>query len=155
MSASEVAIPHATSARAATEPDESESPSASPAPDADRPLSGTEGKFQGSWQAYDFSSDTKSWTMQFDGRSFRAQGGTDEWYEGRILIRDDEKPAQIDFAIDDCRCSFKGMTSKAIFQWDGKSIVIAAPRPGKSRPPRFNETSGQMLRLLRLDGRSR
>ena len=86
--------------------------------------------------------------MSFDGRRFRAQAGEDDWYEGRIELREGEKPAQIDFAIEDCNCSYKGTVSEGIFRWDGESLVVAAPRPGAPRPSWFVETSGQMMRLL-------
>lgn len=131
---------------------ETEAASTSPERSAKRPLSETEAKFQGEWQAYDFGSRSKTWVFQFEGRSFRAQAGADDWYEGRIAIRDDREPAQIDFAIDDCRCSYKGMTSEAIYHWDGESLVISAPRPGSPRPPRFVESSGQMMLLQHLVG---
>ena len=107
---------------------------------------------QGSWQAYDFSSNSRTWTMVFAGDRFRAEGGPDDWYEGEIAVDPKADPARIDFKIDDCLCSFKGATSRGIYFWDGKSIVISAPRPGNSRPVRFAEQSGQMMRLLRLDG---
>ena len=86
--------------------------------------------------------------MRFDGRRFRAQAGEDDWYEGRIELREREKPAEIDFEIEDCNCSYKGAVSEGIFRWDGESLVVAAPRPGASRPTWFVETSGQMMRLL-------
>jgi len=57
----------------------------------------------------------------------------------------------MDFAIDDCRCAYKGMTSEAIFMWDGELLVISAPQPGSRRPQRFVESSGQMMRLLRAE----
>jgi uncharacterized protein (TIGR03067 family) len=112
-----------------------------------RELTDAEVKLQGTWQAYDYSAQTKTWLMRFDGRHFRAQAGEDDWYEGRIEIREGDGPAQIDFAIEECRCSYKGMTSEAIYRWDGDSLVVAAPRPGAPRPPRFVEMSGQMMRL--------
>jgi uncharacterized protein (TIGR03067 family) len=113
-----------------------------------RDLNDAEVKIQGDWQAYDFSSQTKTWRMSFDGHRFRAQAGDDDWYEGRIALREREKPAQIDFAIEDCNCSYKGTISEGIFRWDGDSIVLAAPRPGAPRPTWFVETSGQMMRLM-------
>jgi uncharacterized protein (TIGR03067 family) len=116
--------------------------------DANRPLSDPEAKLQGPWQAYDFASQSKTWAFRFDGRGFLAQGGTDDWYEGRITVRADEQPAQIDFAIDDCMCSYKGMTSEGIYRWDGNDLVVSAPRPGDTRPRRFVRSSGQMMRLV-------
>jgi len=77
-----------------------------------------------------------------------AAAGEDDWYSGRVAIRPDEDPAEIDFAIEDCHCSYKGMTSKAIYRWEGESIVVSAPTPGNPRPQRFVESAGQMMRLL-------
>ena len=90
--------------------------------------------------------------MVFEGNSFRAESGPDEWYEGEIAVDPKTEPAWIDFKIDDCRCPFEGETSRGIYFWDGKSILLSAPRPGSSRPREFMENSGQMMRLLRLDG---
>ena len=90
--------------------------------------------------------------MAFEGGRFRAESGPDDWYEGEIAVDPKAEPAWIDFKIEDCRCSFKGETSRGIYFWDGKSIVISAPRPGSSRPREFMENSGHMMRLLRLDG---
>jgi uncharacterized protein (TIGR03067 family) len=120
--------------------------------DDERPLSEAQSKVQGPWQAYDFGANTKTWKIRFDERNFHAAAGTDDWYEGRIVLRPDEDPAQIDFAIDDCRCSYKGMTSNGIYYWDDDSLVIAAPQPGSQRPKKFVERSGQMMRLRKLNG---
>jgi len=120
-------------------------------PKATGPLSTDETKLQGTWQAYDYASDSRTWKMSFDGREFHAQGGPDDWYAGYIAISTDQKPAHLDFVIEDCRCSFKGMASHGIFHWDGDSIVVAAPRPGTPRPRQFVETNGEMMRLRPLD----
>jgi len=136
----------------APDKDETGPGSTATAQNANRPLSQLEAKFQGDWQAYDFGSRSKTWAFHFEGHSFRAQGGTDDWYVGRVAIRKDNEPAQIDFTIEDCRCSYKGMTSKAIYQWDEESLVISAPQPGNPRPHRFVESSGQMMLLLPLGG---
>jgi uncharacterized protein (TIGR03067 family) len=113
-----------------------------------RPLSGTESRLQGSWQAYDHATRGKTWRFRFDGRAFRAQGAPEDWYEGHIAIDDQREPAQIDFTIDDCKCAYKDMTSEAIFAWNGASLVIAAPEPGEPRPQQFLESSGQMMLLV-------
>lgn len=130
----------------------SSAPTTAVAPEGedDSPLSELEAKVQGGWQAFDFTANTRRWTIRFDERRFHAGAGTEDWYKGRILLRPDEAPAQIDFAIDDCQCSFKGMTSDGIYYWEGETLVIAAPRPGSPRPARFNEMSGEMMRLRRL-----
>ncbi len=120
--------------------------------EAERPLTVEESKLQGDWRAYDFASRSKLWKFHFDGRRFRADGGTDDWYEGRIVIRANSTPAQIDFEIEECRCSFEGMTSEGIFYWDEDSIVIAAPQPGTLRPRSFFRSSGQMMELVRREG---
>jgi uncharacterized protein (TIGR03067 family) len=109
-------------------------------------------KYQGQWQAWDFGSRHKLWAIRIEGRDFHAAAGEDDWYSGHLAIRPDEDPAEIDFAIEDCHCSYKGMTSKAIYRWDGQSIVVSAPTPGSPRPQRFVEGSGQMMRLLHEDG---
>jgi len=67
----------------------------------------------------------------------------------KIHVRAGSRPAQIDFEIEDCRCSFAGMTSEGIFYWDEDSIVIAAPEPGTPRPRSFFRTSAQRMRLVR------
>ena len=139
MSPSEVSVPE-PQAKAAKDPPATSEPA--------RDLNQVEVKIQGDWQAYDFSSQTKTWRMGFDGRRFRAQAGEDDWYEGCVELREGERPAQIDFAIEDCNCSYKGTVSEGIFRWDGESLVVAAPRPGAPRPTWFVETSGQMMRLL-------
>jgi uncharacterized protein (TIGR03067 family) len=151
MSASDVVLPPPASATV-----EAVSPSpevAKPAPavsggETAPALTDAEVKIQGEWQAYDFSSQTKTWRMSFDGRRFRARAGEDDWYEGRVELRDGERPAQIDFLIEDCRCSYKGMASEGIYRWDGESLILAAPQPGAPRPTWFVETSGSMMRLF-------
>ncbi|MCP3981175.1 MAG: hypothetical protein GY716_17895, partial [bacterium] len=116
------------------------------------PLSSAEQRLQGRWQSYDFASNSRAWKMTFDGREFHAEGGGDDWYTGFITLRSDEDPAWLDFTIEDCLCSYKGTTSHGIYSWDGDSIVVAAPQPGKIRPERFVQNRGDMLRLLPLDG---
>jgi uncharacterized protein (TIGR03067 family) len=114
-----------------------------------RPPAAAELRLDGNWQAYDFGSRHKTWAFRIEGGRFRAQGGEDDWYEGRIAMREGETPAEIDFAIEDCRCSYKGMTSEAIYRWEDDALVISAPRPGSARPQRFVEGSGRMMRLVR------
>ena len=75
--------------------------------------------------------------------------GDDDWYEGHIAIRNDSDPAQLDFVIDDCLCRYKGMTSQAIYRWNGDALEVSAPTPGDPRPEQFHASSGQMMRLLR------
>ncbi len=78
------------------------------------------------------------------------RSGIDDWYQGYIVVRPDEEPPWIDFLIENCRCSFKGMASTGIYFWDGESVVISAPRPGKPRPQSFNPDSGNVMRLMRI-----
>jgi len=104
--------------------------------------------FQGSWQAYEYGA--SSWTLDIAGSEFRGEVGADDWYEGEIRLRPDSTPAEIDFYIRDCRCSYRGMSSKGIFRIDDESIVLATPSPGSARPTVFNENNGQMVRLKRI-----
>jgi hypothetical protein len=121
-------------------------------PVATGPLTEIEQSVQGEWQAYDFGSNSRTWRIRFAERRFHASAGADDWYAGHIAFRPDADPAEIDFAIEDCVCSYKGMTSRGIYRRDGSSIVISAPTPGTGRPTRFVERSGSMMRLLRLEG---
>ncbi len=77
-----------------------------PASDADNPkkttgpLSPLEAKLQGTWRP--------GYTIVIDGRDFCADTQPGEWYEGYIVLRTDEEPAQLDFVIesyDDFRTS--------------------------------------------------
>ena len=129
-----------------------QSPVAS-APPVDPPKpapAGNEPRIEGDWQAEDFSSHFKMWRIRFDDPGFHAEGGEDDWYKGRFTVRPEESPSQIDFAIEDCICSYKGMTSRGIYFWDGDSLVVSAPTPGKPRPSQFVKSSGQMIRLVPL-----
>jgi uncharacterized protein (TIGR03067 family) len=114
------------------------------------PLSQDETKVQGHWQAYDYGSVNRQWRIRFDERSFHAEGGTDDWYKGHVVLRPEKDPAQIDFAIEDCLCSHKGKTSTGIYYWEDDSLIIAAPQPGSPRPGRFNTRNGQMMELKKL-----
>ena len=115
----------------------------------DGPLSPEELKLQGRWQAYAVDSEHKLWAFEFAGRTFTARAGEDDWYEGHIVIRNDSDPAQLDFAIADCLCGYKGMSSQAIYRWNGDALEVSAPTPGDPRPREFQALSGQMMRLLR------
>ena len=104
-----------------------------PPSDADKPrkatgpLSPQEAKFQGTWK--------DGYTLTFEGRDFCADTKKPgEWYEGYIVIRTDEEPAQIDFVIE----SYEEVrTSAGIFYWDGETLVVRAPVPGEPRPQEF------------------
>ena len=67
------------------------------------PLSPLEEKLQGTWKP--------GYTIIIEGRDFCADTQPGEWYEGYIVIRTDEEPAQNDFVIEECACGFKGETS--------------------------------------------
>jgi len=116
----------------------------------DGPLSPAETKIQGRWQAFDFGSNNRTWRIRFDERSFHADGGVDDWYKGQVVLRPDEDPAHFDFVIEDCRCELKGQTSTGIYYWKDDALVISAPRPGSRRPMRFNDRSGDMMRLEKM-----
>jgi len=104
--------------------------------------------FQGSWDARQFGS--TAWTIEIRGQRFRGVVGADEWYEGTIRLRRDRDPMQIDFMIEDCRCSYRGMTSKAIFRETADSILVAAPQPGRPRPAKLDANDGQTVELKRV-----
>jgi hypothetical protein len=123
-----------------------------PVPPELEPLSSMELKFQGSWQGYDFSHSQKTWAFWIEGRGYRAEGGTDEWYVGRIAIDSERKPAWIDFIIDDCNCAYKGGISTGVFKWDGDSVVISAPTPDDPRAEILDEDSGDVIRLVPAEG---
>ncbi len=105
-------------------------------------------KWQGDWQSY--QGGAKFWTIRFEHDTFHAELSADDWYEGKTEIRPEASPAEIDINIRDCRCSYRGETSKAIYRWEGDSIILAAPRPGAPRPSSFDERSGDVVRLERL-----
>ena len=50
----------------------------------------------------------------------------------------------------DCLCQLKGQTSTGIYYWKDDALVISAPRPGARRPTRFNDRSGDMMRLEKM-----
>jgi uncharacterized protein (TIGR03067 family) len=103
--------------------------------------------FQGSWQAYQYGS--KVWKIEFREQQFRGVLGPDDWYEGKIRLRTKTDPAQIDFVIEDCRCNYRGMTSKSIFRVTDETIVLATPQPGHPRPTAFSNKDGRMVELKR------
>lgn len=110
------------------------------------PLSPLEAKLQGTWKP--------GYTIVIDGRDFCADTQPGEWYEGYIVIRADEEPAQFDFVIEECACGFKGQASTGIFYLDGETIVVVAPVPGKARPQDF-EGKDQLVKMrFKGDGRS-
>ena len=131
-------------------------------PKATGPLSPEEERFQGDWKAYSLEHDRLEYAMTFEGRDFRARArpddkDKDESYEGYIVIRTDEEPAQIDFVIEECPgCSFKGQASTGIFYFDGETPVVVAPPPGEARPKDFKTVEGEPRAVMRLrsDGQS-
>jgi len=117
-------------------------------PKATGPLSAQEAKFQGTWK--------DGYTIIIEGRDFCADTQPGEWCEGYIVIRTDEEPAQIDFVIEENASGPNGNnTSKGIFYFDGETIVVLAPPPGKARPQDFEKTNDPMVRMrLKRDGKS-
>ena len=112
------------------------------------PLSSEEERFQGDWEAYSIEYDRVDYAMTFEGRNFQAVGyrdgkATDERYEGYIVIRSDEQPAQIDFVV----LPQPGRISKGIFHFDEETIVVKAPESGLPRPRVFEKTDGPIARL--------
>lgn len=121
-------------------------------PKATGALTVAEEFFQGTWQAYEYKPDTPSWRLRVNGRSFHAEGGGQpgEWYAGYVSIRTQTSPAQIDFTIEDCDCSYEGATTRGIYYEDEGNIVMAAPPPGMPRAKNFKQM-GEMMRLRRLE----
>ena len=105
-------------------------------------------KLQGRWQAY--QNGVKSWTIEFDGLSFFAELNPDDWYRGKIFVRPDEQPSEIDFLIEDCVCGYKGESSDAIYRWDAGTVALVTPRPSNPRPTFFNERRGEVVQLRRI-----
>ncbi len=125
---------------------EPEPPSNADNPKATGPLSAQEAKFQGTWK--------DGYTIVVEGRDFCADTQPGEWYEGYIVIRTDEEPAQIDFVIL-VQSGERGLkTSPGIFYWDGETLVVVAPPPGKARPQDFEKKDGLVMLRLKRDGRS-
>ncbi len=123
-------------------------------PKATGPLSPQEETFQGDWKAYDFEKNRLEYAMTFEGRDFHVRArpddkDRDERYEGYIVIRTDEKPAQIDFVVLDS--GKPGRISKGIFYFDGETITVKAPEHGLPRPRDFkNDNKGAPIAFLRL-----
>ena len=118
------------------------------------PLSAAEERFQGDWKAYDFDSNRLEYAMTFEGRAFRARvrpddKNRDERYEGYVVIRPDEQPAQIDFVILVPPGEREPKTSKGIFYVDGETIVMRAPHFGEPRPRDF-KNDDKPIAFLRL-----
>ena len=122
-------------------------------PKATGPLAPEEERFQGDWNAYDYESNRLEYAMTFEGRDFRARArpdekDRDERYEGYVVIRPDEEPAQIDFVVLK-ESGEPGRISKGIFYFDGKTVIIKAPESGLPRPRDFESSAGPIA-LLRL-----
>lgn len=113
------------------------------------PLSAAEKSLQGRWQGYDSERGFKTWSLDVTARSFRSEGRSD-WYEGRLVVRNDRQPPWIDFVIERCDCAYEGSTSKAVFGLRGDSLLVAAAAPDKPRPAAL-ETRG--VQLMRFDPR--
>lgn len=121
---------------------ETEPPSDTGGPEkATGPLTPLEVSLQGTWKP--------NYTIIIEGREFCADTQPGEWYEGYIVIRPDEEPAQFDFVIEECACGFKGETSEGIVRLDGETVVIVSPPPGKPRPREFEAT--EQLVLMRFE----
>jgi uncharacterized protein (TIGR03067 family) len=116
------------------------------------PLSVAEVKFQGTWQGYDIDQTMKTWAFWIEGRTFRAEGGADEWYEGQVLIDSGKRPGWVDWVIEDCNCAYKGGVSTGVFEFDGDTIVMASPTPDDPRPEALDPTAGDVIRLIRTQG---
>ena len=126
---------------AETEPEPTAAGTDNP-PKATGPLSPEEEKFQGTWR--------DGYTIVVEGREFCADTQPGEWYEGYIVIRPDEEPAQLDFVIVVQSGEPNFTTSKGIFRWDEESIVVSAPPPGDARPKTF-ETGDRPMTKMRLE----
>lgn len=105
-------------------------------------------RLDGRWQARYTSSPSSSYEMEFSGDRFHAIQG-EQWYKGEFVIDAEADPARIDFNIRECNCGFVDKTSEGIFRWDGDVIEIRAPSPGDPRATKFDEESGETMRLVR------
>ncbi len=105
-------------------------------------------RFDGRWQAWYASSQSKSYEMEFSGDRFNAVDG-EQWYKGDVVIDAEADPARIDFTIRECSCRMVDETSKGIFRWDGDAIEIRAQEPGVPRPTEFDDKAGDAVRLVR------
>ncbi len=113
------------------------------------PLSPAEKRMQGRWQGYDRRQGFKTWSLDVEGRRFRADG-SGEWYEGRLEVSEDRQPGWMDFVIETCLCSYAGGTSEAVFGWNGAALIVAAAAPGNPRPDRLD--AGGALRFVPAGG---
>ena len=105
-------------------------------------------RFDGRWQVWYTSSQSKSYGMEFSGDRFHAVDGK-QWYKGEVVIDAEADPARINFTIRECNCGFVDKTSKGIFRWDGEVVEIRAPEPSNPRPTEFDEEAGETMRLVR------
>ena len=105
-------------------------------------------RFDGRWQVWYTSSQSKSYEMEFSEGRFHAVDG-EQWYKGEVVIDAEADPARIDFTIRECNCGFVDKTSKGIFRWDGDGIEIRSPEPGDPRPTEFDAKAGDAMRLVR------
>ncbi len=88
--------------------------------------------------------------MKIDGLDFHAQVSADDWYRGKIFVRPSTELSEIDFLIEDCVCGNKGQSSDAIYRWDGDTVTVGTPMPGRPRPTFFNEHKGEVVQLQRI-----
>jgi uncharacterized protein (TIGR03067 family) len=105
-------------------------------------------RFDGRWQVWYTSSQSKPHEMEFSGDRFHSVHG-EQWYKGEVVIDAEADPARIDFTIRECKCGFMDKTSKGIFRWDGDGIEIRAPEPGAARPTEFDVEADETMRLDR------
>ena len=142
--AERAALPRQAPESITTEPEPAPSIAADPA----APLSSAERSLQGRWQGYDHRRGFRTWTLDVDGRGFRAEG-SGEWYEGRLVLQAEHQPAWIDFVIERCRCAYEPeVTSRAVFSRQGEALLVAATSPGNPRPARLDGGGSQLLRFL-------
>ena len=112
--------------------------SAQALPTAD--LTELEKKVQGVWR--------DGYTIVIEGRNFCADTTRGEWYEGKIVIREDTEPKQFDFVIENCACGFRWKTSAGILRFDGDEIEIVSAVPGEERPTSFEATDKVVVTRL-------
>ncbi|MCP3979089.1 MAG: hypothetical protein GY716_07125 [bacterium] len=105
-------------------------------------------RFDGRWMARYTTAPDAFYEMEFSGDRFHAVQG-EASYKGELVIDAEADPPRIDFTIRECDCGFLDKTSKGIFRWDGDSIEIRAPSPGDPRATKFDDKSGETMRLVR------
>ena len=96
--------------------------SAQALPTAD--LTELEKKVQGVWR--------DGYTIVIEGRNFCADTTRGEWYEGKIVIREDTEPKQFDFVIENCACGFS--PTWIALDATGWSCSSSVPRNFRSKP---------------------